>query len=87
MNKITEKPVWTDEYKDYYKNVQQLDSIKLMVIEAKIQNKEKFNKLLQGAITQAKEKGGSRDEFEEYVAKYDSKETLSRYKENESRCT
>jgi len=81
INKETNKPEYDskndddDDYEAYYKKYKIWDSVKYTIIDTKLIKEEKFNKLLKEATEEAISKGGSYDEFEEYVGKYYSPKT------------
>lgn len=64
-----------DNYEEYAKRLILWDSVKWMKLDEKISKQVTFKELLAKAVEEALKTGNSNDEFEEYVARYESKET------------
>ncbi|KAB1065980.1 hypothetical protein [Salibacter halophilus] len=63
-----------EDYSDYWARYDVWDSLRIPLIDSSISKQKKFSSLLDDAVEEALEKGGSDDEFEEYVGRYHSKE-------------
>lgn len=81
VNIETNRPVYKGSYNNnhrynkYRKEFELWDSTKFIMIDTLLAKQVLFKTLLQDAVHEALEKGGSDDEFEEYVVRYYSKET------------
>jgi hypothetical protein len=76
VNIETNKPVIDKYYDDIYiEKFRIWDSTKIIVIDSILSKQFQFTTLLQDAVKEALEKGGSNDEFEVYVGRYYSKKT------------
>jgi hypothetical protein len=70
------------EYDIYRKKYELWDSLRISRLDSIQQKDEKFNTLLHDAVADALNKGGTNDEFEEYVGRYYSKKTALECKRN-----
>ena len=83
IHKSTKRPGYDEkDYDNYVKNFQIWDSIRTSVVDSLKAKDSKFDKLLSDAVKEASDKGGSDDEFEEYVGRYYSKKTELELKRN-----
>lgn len=74
IHKETNRPEYDEnDYEDYWKKYIKWDSLKIEYIDSVISKQKAFSTLLEEAVDEALEKGGSSDEFEEYVGKYYSR--------------
>jgi len=70
------------ERKVFYKKYRLWDSLRISRVDDLQQKDEQFNKRLNDAVKDALSKGGTNDEFEEYVERYYSKKTALEFKRN-----
>jgi len=87
IHKSTNMPDFNEEYNEdnyeiYLKKYQLWDSLRLKRVDSLRIKDKKFDILLKEAIQEVMEKGGSDDEFEEYVGLYYSKKTALELKRN-----
>ena len=74
MHRETNKPEYVEgNYEGFLEKFEEWDSLRLLLIDSDISNRGEFKVLLKDAIAEALVKGGSSDEFEEYVGRYFSK--------------
>ncbi len=83
IHKATREPVYDkNDYETYQKNYELWDSLRYILMDSLKNNDKNFNPLLISAINEAKEKGGTGDEFEEFVGRYYSRKTELELKRN-----
>lgn len=74
IHKETNMPEYDKkDFEGYWEKYNVWDSLKIPIINNVISKREKFSTLLKEAVIEALEKGGSSDEFEEYVGLYYSR--------------
>lgn len=77
INKETKKPEYSsygDDYDAFSKDYREWDSLRFAYIDEVLSKEKSFQKRLREASADALEKGGSDNEFEQYVSRYYSRE-------------
>jgi len=75
VHRGTSMPEFDKNDESYWEKYRVWDSLRIPLIDSTLAKQEEFNTLLRKAVIEALEKGGSDDEFEQYVGRYHSTKT------------